>query len=573
MPMPTAPQDDAPEGELDPNLVKLACQNRIRNRSKRSPEWIFFADAGMWQTVNGEESKFRIANCRYCLKADIETRIRGKIETMKNHILECDKIPASQKAVYERHPARFRKRQSGANAVDPSKRLKYDGLLKANAHLNVDGVENKAIVLHGAGDLRIEKVPIPAIPEGHVLVAMRSVGICGSDVHYWTDGRIGDFIIDKPMILGHEGSGVVRLVGENVTNVEEGDRVAMEPGVPCGGCTLCSGGRYNLCPHVKFAATPPVHGSLAHFVVHPARFLYRLSPMISFDEAALFEPLSVGIHACRRGGVKLGSTVLITGAGPIGLMCMLVAKASGASQISILDIDTDRLQVAKELGANRVVLTHSEADPKVSVEGMHADVCIEASGVDSAIRACVYGAKRGGVVVLVGMGRPEVALPLLEIGIREIDIRGVFRYCNTYPIALDLVHSGKVNLKRLVTHRFKMLDAMDAFEAARNRASKAIKVIIDCTPQPTQPVSSQATNVAPSIATALPNIPNTIQTGLNTSLPTSLPAQVASVATVGPVPPVQIAMSAAAAATVPAVQVPTPTSQQNPTMTWGDRES
>lgn len=175
------PPDNAPEDELDPSLVKLACQNRIKNRSKRSPEWIFFADAGMWQTVNGDESKFRIANCRYCLKADIQTKIRGKIETMKNHIMECDKIPASQKAVYERHPARYRKRTSnGYPTVDAAKRQKFDGLLKAGAYTTIDGHENKAVVLHGTGDMRIDRVQIPAIPPGHVLVAMRSVGICGS---------------------------------------------------------------------------------------------------------------------------------------------------------------------------------------------------------------------------------------------------------------------------------------------------------------------------------------------------------------------------------------------------------
>lgn len=173
-----APEAIEVENELDPALVKLACQNRIKNRSKRSPEWIFFADAGMWQTVNGEESKFRIANCRYCLKSDIETKIRGKIETMKNHIMECENVPASQKAAYERHPNRYRKK----TPINPeaAKRQKIDALLRANAMPHIDGIENKAVVLHGAGDMRVEKIPIPAIPPGHLLISMRSVGICGS---------------------------------------------------------------------------------------------------------------------------------------------------------------------------------------------------------------------------------------------------------------------------------------------------------------------------------------------------------------------------------------------------------
>lgn len=285
------------------------------------------------------------------------------------------------------------------------------------------------------------------------------------------------------MILGHEGSGVVRLVGENVDSFEEGDRVAIEPGVPCSFCDLCKRGHYNLCTRIKFAATPPIDGSLAHFIIHPSTNCFKLPPMVSFDEAAMFEPLSVAIHACRRGRVSLGDTVMITGAGPIGLVTMLVAKASGASAVVILDIDADRLQVAKEMGADRVVLTHMESDPKISVEDIRADVCIDASGVETAVKECIYAAKRGGVVVLVGMGKPDMCLPVWEIGSREVDIRGVFRYANTYPAALELVASGKVQMKRLVTHRFKMQDATDAFETARERSSKAIKVIIDCGPQ------------------------------------------------------------------------------------------
>lgn len=285
------------------------------------------------------------------------------------------------------------------------------------------------------------------------------------------------------MILGHEGAGVVRVVADDVVGFEAGDRVAIEPGIPCSSCKSCREGRYNLCPHVRFAATPPIDGSLAHFISHPASFCYKLPPMISFDEAALFEPLSVAIHACRRGGISLGHVVLITGAGPIGLLTMLVAKAAGAHEVIITDIDADRLQVAKEIGADKIVVAHSEGDPKMTAQGIEADVCVDATGVESAIKTCVYAAKRGGVVVLVGMGRPEVTIPVLEASIREVDLRGVFRYCNTYPTALELVATGKVQLKRLVTHRFKMLDAEDAFQVAQDRGSKAIKVVIDCTAQ------------------------------------------------------------------------------------------
>lgn len=181
-PMPQQLLLPTPDEEFDVSLGKLATRQRVKNRSKRSPEWIFFVDAGMWQTMHGDESKFRIANCRYCLKAGVATKIRGKIETMKNHIMECDKIPSSQKAVYERHPARYRKRSASNSATSPdsAKRIKFDGLLKANTMPAMDGVENRAVILHGAGDLRVDQHPIPVVSPGHLLIAVRSVGICGS---------------------------------------------------------------------------------------------------------------------------------------------------------------------------------------------------------------------------------------------------------------------------------------------------------------------------------------------------------------------------------------------------------
>lgn len=294
-------------------------------------------------------------------------------------------------------------------------------------------------------------------------------------------------MVDKPMTLGHEAAGVVRFVSDDVVGFEQGDRVALEPGIPCSVCEVCRKGRYNLCPDVRFFATPPVDGALAHFVSHPANFCVKLPPMISFEEAAMFEPLSVGIHACRRANLKLGDSVLITGAGTIGLVTLLVAKAMGASHTTVIDVDADRLSVAKEMGADIVIVTHSESDPKMSVQGTVADICFDATGVESAMKACVYSAKRGGVVVLIGMGAPEVSLPILEASVKEVELRSVFRYCNTYPTALELVASGKVHLKRLVTHRFKMIDAELALECALNRGTKAIKVMIDCGAVQNQP--------------------------------------------------------------------------------------
>lgn len=284
------------------------------------------------------------------------------------------------------------------------------------------------------------------------------------------------------MVLGHEASGVVVAVGEGVTHLSHGDRVAIEPGVPCAECAQCMHGRYNLCPSVKFCATPPVDGSLANYVSHKASFCYKLPTHVSFDEAALLEPLSVGIHACRRGGVSLGHTVLITGAGPIGLVALYAARAAGASTIVITDMDTERLSVAQALGADRTITVLPDSNPKTLADGVDAHVCIDASGVESAVTTCIFGARPGGVVVMVGMGKPELTLPVHEASSREVDLRGVFRYCNTYPAALQLVESGKIDLCRLITHRFPLAAAEKAFQTANARDSKSIKVVIDCTP-------------------------------------------------------------------------------------------
>lgn len=311
------------------------------------------------------------------------------------------------------------------------------------------------------------------------------------DVEYWQHGRIGSSVVQKPMVLGREGSGVVRMVGEDVVGLSEGDRVAIEPSISCFTCTHCKDGRYNLCRHSKTAASPLVDGVLAHYVIHPATFCHKLTPMVSFDEAALCEPLSVGINACRKGKVSVGHTVFLTGAGPVGLMCMIVAKAFGATEVIIHDVDTNRLQVAKELGADRVQLTHSEGDPKITAEGLNADVCIDTTGLEPAIQACVYGAKQGGIVVITGLGSPQISFPLFEASTRDLETHTILRHCNTYPTALKLITSGKAPVRRLISHRFKINQAQEAFEMAHDMTNKPIKVLIDCTSSMTTPLVPQ----------------------------------------------------------------------------------
>ncbi|XP_011175457.1 sorbitol dehydrogenase [Solenopsis invicta] len=346
--------------------------------------------------------------------------------------------------------------------------------------------DNLTAILYGINDLRLENTSIEEPEDNEVLLEMGCVGICGSDVHYLVDGRIGDFIVKKPMIIGHESSGTVAKLGKNVKNLKIGDRVAIEPGVPCRMCTFCKEGRYNLCKDIVFCATPPVHGSLRRFYKHAADFCFKLPDHVSLEEGALLEPLSVAVHACKRGEIGIDSKVLILGAGPIGLVTLLVAKAMGASKVVITDIVESRLNIAKKLGADDTYLVRKDRSEKDTVVDIHTifegepNRTIDASGAQASIRLAILVTKSGGTVVLVGLGAPEVQVPLISALIREVDIRGVFRYVNDYSDALELVASGKVNVKPLITHNFKIEETKQAFETSRTGAGGAIKVMIHC---------------------------------------------------------------------------------------------
>lgn len=344
--------------------------------------------------------------------------------------------------------------------------------------------DNLTAVLYKVNDLRLEQRPIPVPDDDQVLLQMACVGICGSDVHYLVKGRIGDFIVNEPMIMGHEASGIVAKVGKNVKHLKKGDRVAIEPGVPCRVCEFCKKGKYNLCPDIVFCATPPVHGNLSRYYVHAADFCYKLPDHVSLEEGALLEPLSVGVHACRRGGVELGSTVLITGAGPIGLVTLITAKAMGAAKVLITDIVDHRLGVAKQMGADYTYLSKIGEDEQQTVKAVHSllggppDITIDCSGAESNIRLAFLATKSGGVAVVVGMGAPEVKIPLVNALVREVDIRGIFRYVNEYPIALSMVASGAVKVKQLITHNFSLEETLKAFEIAKTGQGNPIKVMI-----------------------------------------------------------------------------------------------
>ncbi|KPI97076.1 PREDICTED: sorbitol dehydrogenase-like [Papilio xuthus] len=347
--------------------------------------------------------------------------------------------------------------------------------------------DNLTAVLYKTKDLRLEQTPIPEIDDDEVLLRMDCVGICGSDVHYWQTGACGAFVMHEPMIMGHEASGVVAKIGSKVKNLAVGDRVAIEPGVPCRYCEFCKTGRYHLCPDMRFCATPPIHGNLARYYKHAADFCYKLPPHVTMEEGALLEPLSVGIHACRRGGVQAGQSVLVLGAGPIGLVTMLAARAMGASKILITDILQSRLDFAKQLGADHTILVTKEASEDQLVQevrrllGDSPEVSIDASGAQATVRLALLATKSGGVAVLVGMGSPELTVPLAGSVAREVDIRGIFRYVNEYPIALSMVASGQINVKPLVSHHYSLEETLEAYEVARK--GLGIKVMIHVQPR------------------------------------------------------------------------------------------
>lgn len=345
--------------------------------------------------------------------------------------------------------------------------------------------DNLSLVLRAKQDLKLEYRDKPKPGRGEVLIAVHSVGICGSDVHYWHDGFIGDFVVRQPMLLGHESSGTVIELGDDVKHLKVGDRVAIEPGVPCHECRYCKHGRYNLCPDITFLATPPVDGDLCRYHVHAAAFCYKLPDNVSFEEGALIEPLSVAVHACRRGNINVGQKILICGAGPLGLMCMLAARTCGAGDITVTDVLSHRLEIAKQMGATHVINV-SGLDAKTAAARIHdilgdePDSTMECSGAEISIQMGMYATRRGGTMVLVGMSPPSVQLPLVIATMKEIDIHGIFRYANCYQTAIGLVASGAISVKSMVTHRFKLEEGQKAFEMVRTKRDNPIKVIIQC---------------------------------------------------------------------------------------------
>ena len=342
----------------------------------------------------------------------------------------------------------------------------------------------KAAVLHGIEDLRVEAVPAPELcgPD-YCIVRIGACGICGSDVHFFRHGRIGAFVVESPMSLGHEAAGTVVEVGAEVTGLKPGDRVAIEPGWTCRRCEFCKTGRYNLCSDVVFLSCPPYDGAFAEFVAWPADFLYKLPENVSLEEGAMVEPFSVGLHAARRAGVRGGDWVLVTGAGPIGLCTLQAARANGATRIIVSDMVDSRLELAANLGATHTV-NLGRADLREAVAdltgGRGVDVVFECSGAIPPVHDAVEVVKRGGMVQLVGNFMEELPqVPIQRMVERELTVSGLFRYVNCYPPSIEMIATGKIDLKSLITHRFPLAETPEALVWVDENKDKVIKAVIE----------------------------------------------------------------------------------------------
>lgn len=343
-------------------------------------------------------------------------------------------------------------------------------------------MKNQAVYMEGVNHMGFRDIPVPAVGDKEVLVKVDVVGICGSDVHYYQHGRIGDFIVEGDFILGHECAGEVVAVGSAVKTLTVGDRVALEPGKTCGVCEFCKSGKYNLCPDVEFFATPPYHGVFQNYVAHPENMCFKLPDHVTNAEGALVEPLAVGLHASGQGNVKLGDTVVIFGAGCIGLVTLLSCKARGASTVILVDVLENRLAKAVELGATHAI-NAKNADVLKTIDeltgGHGAHVVIETSGAEIAVKQTADVVKRGGTIVLVGMtANDEVSFNFMKLMGKEGEVKTIFRYRNLYPVAINAIASGAIDVKKIISHEFNFCDTQKAFDYVIENAQDVVKAVI-----------------------------------------------------------------------------------------------
>lgn len=341
----------------------------------------------------------------------------------------------------------------------------------------------KAARLHGPGDLRLEEIPSSEPQVGEVLIRVRAVGICGSDVHYYQDGGIGDRRVTEPHVLGHEFAGQVVGLGPGVGGPPVGTRVAVDPAIPCGRCEFCLEGNPNVCPQILFLSTPPTGGSLCEFVAHPASLVFPLPEGLDFADGAMLEPLGVAIHSVDLGKLRPGDTVAVLGSGPIGLLILQVARLGGARTVYATDLIPERLALAERLGASGV-LQAEEADPVAWVDeltaGRGVDVVFEAAWAAETVAQAMVMARPGGRVVIAGIpSEDRLTFPASVARRKGLTIKLVRRMKHTYPRATALVQQGLVDVRSLITHRFPLAAAREAFELVAARADGVIKALVE----------------------------------------------------------------------------------------------
>ena len=339
-----------------------------------------------------------------------------------------------------------------------------------------------SLVLERKGQLALRDIALDQdLSPTDVRIAVHTVGICGSDVHYFTHGKIGPFVVEQPMVLGHEASGTVVEVGAQVTHLKPGDRVCMEPGIPDATSRAAKLGIYNVDPAVRFWATPPVHGCLTPQVVHPAAYTYRLPDQVSFAQGAMVEPFAIGMQAALRARIQPGDIGLVTGAGPIGMMTALAALAGGCAKVLVADLAQPKLDIIGAYpGIETVNIRTTPAAQAIAeaTDGWGADVVFECSGAAPAILGLPALARPGGTVVLVGMPVDPVPVDIVGLQAKELRIETVFRYANVYDRAISLIAAGKVDLSPLISATIPFADSIAAFDRAVEARDTDVKIQI-----------------------------------------------------------------------------------------------
>ena len=339
----------------------------------------------------------------------------------------------------------------------------------------------KALFLDKTDLLSLRDEPLlQPLGDNDVRIKIVNVGICGSDVHYYRHGRIGGFVVNEPMVLGHEASGTVVETGLAVKNLKVGDRVCMEPGIPDYGSRETLRGMYNLDPDVRFWATPPIHGCLRETIVHPANLTFKLPDNVSFEEGALVEPLAIGVHAAKKARVAPGDTALVLGAGTIGLVTALAAIAAGCSHVIVADSKQEKLDFIRDhYDARFSTFNVATGDLKAHIlaEG-GVDIVFEASGSPQAILSTTGFLIPGGKVVLIGMPQAPAPIDIVEAQCKEIEFLTIFRYANVYDRTIKYIASGQINVKPLITHRYDFANVENAFRFAATMPGDAIKIMI-----------------------------------------------------------------------------------------------